>query len=78
MSTDRRDAVIAGASRAGLMLNSATDFRKTAYLQRPNLTAVNGLGEVDVDVKKVVYSQEFGLKQLQKSEELEYILFGSG
>jgi hypothetical protein len=39
---------------------------------------INGLGEVGVTVKRVVYSQKFDLKQLQKSEELEYILFGSG
>jgi hypothetical protein len=41
MSTDRRDAVIAGGSKAGLMLNGTTDFRKTAYLKRPTLTAVD-------------------------------------
>lgn len=41
MSTDRRDKVIAGASKPGLMLSGATDFRKRAYLKRPTSTAVD-------------------------------------
>jgi hypothetical protein len=41
VSTQRRDAVIKGGSRKGLMLNSATDFRTTAYVKEPKLTAVD-------------------------------------
>jgi hypothetical protein len=41
VSTDRRDAVIKGGSRAGLQLNAATDFRKTAQIKKPKLTAVD-------------------------------------
>jgi hypothetical protein len=41
VSTDRRDAVIKGGSRAGMMLNSATDCRKKAYVKEPKLTAVD-------------------------------------
>lgn len=38
---------------------------------------IDALREVDVTVKRVVYSRKFDLKQLQKWEELDYILFGS-
>ena len=41
VSTDRRDSVIKGGSRAGLRLNAATDFRKTARVEKPKLTAVD-------------------------------------
>jgi hypothetical protein len=41
VSTDRRDSVIEGGSRAGLLLNAATDFRKTARVEKPKLTAVD-------------------------------------
>jgi hypothetical protein len=41
VSTDRRDAVIKGGSRAGLQLNAATDFRKTDHVKKPKLTAVD-------------------------------------
>ena len=41
VSTERRDAVIKGGSRAGMMLNSATDCRKTARVKEPKLTAVD-------------------------------------
>jgi hypothetical protein len=41
VSTDRRDAVIKGGSRAGMMLNSATDCRKTAWVTEPKRTAVD-------------------------------------
>ena len=33
--------MIKGGSRAGLRLNAATDFRKTAVVEKPNLTAVD-------------------------------------
>ena len=39
---------------------------------------IDALRDVDVTVKRVVYSRKFDLKQLQKWEELDYILFGSG
>jgi hypothetical protein len=41
VSTDRRDAVIKGGSRPGMMLNSATDFRKTPWVKKPKPTAVD-------------------------------------
>jgi hypothetical protein len=41
VSVDRRDAVIKGGSRAGLRLNAATDFRKTARVEKPTPTAVD-------------------------------------
>src|SRR5215831_16261295 len=41
VSTDRRDAVIKGGSRAGLMLNSATDLRKTPWVKKRKQTAVD-------------------------------------
>jgi hypothetical protein len=41
LSTDRRDAVIKGGSRAGLRLNAATDYRKTVRAEKPKLTAVD-------------------------------------
>ena len=41
VSADRRDAVIKGGSRAGLRLNAATDYRKTARVEKPKLTAVD-------------------------------------
>jgi len=39
VSVDRRDAVIHGGSRSGLLLNAATDFRETAHVEQPKLTA---------------------------------------
>ena len=41
VSADRRDSVIKGGSRAGLRLNAATDYRKTARVEKPKLTAVD-------------------------------------
>jgi hypothetical protein len=41
LSTDRRDAVIKGGSRAGLRLNAATDYRTTVRVEKPKLTAVD-------------------------------------
>jgi hypothetical protein len=41
VSTDRRDAVIHGGSRTGLLLNAATDYRKTARVEKPKQTAVD-------------------------------------
>ena len=41
VSTDRREAVIKGGSRAGMMLNSATDLRKTPWVKEPKPTAVD-------------------------------------
>ncbi len=41
VSADRRDSVIKGGSRPGLRLNAATDFRKTARVEKPKLTAVD-------------------------------------
>jgi hypothetical protein len=41
VSADRRDAVIKGGSRAGLLLNAVTDYRKTARVAKPKLTAVD-------------------------------------
>jgi hypothetical protein len=41
VSADRRDSVIRGGSRAGLRLNAACDYRKTARVERPKLTAVD-------------------------------------
>src|SRR5882724_3275759 len=41
VSADRRDSVIKGGSRAGLRLNAETDFRKTARVEKPKLTAVD-------------------------------------
>lgn len=40
VSTDRRDAVIKGGSRAGLMLNDATDSRKTVRVNQSKRSAV--------------------------------------
>jgi hypothetical protein len=41
VSTDRRDAVINRGSRSGLLLNAATDYRKTPRPETPKPTAVN-------------------------------------
>jgi len=41
VSTDRRDAVIKGGSRTGLRLSATTDYRKTARVEQPKLTAVD-------------------------------------
>jgi hypothetical protein len=41
VSADRREAVINAGSRAGLLLNAATDYRKTARVEQPKLTAVD-------------------------------------
>jgi hypothetical protein len=41
VSTDRRDAVIRGGSRAGLLLSGAADFRKSAHVEKSALTAVD-------------------------------------
>ena len=41
VSTERRDAVIKGGSRAAMMLNSATDYRKTDRAKEPKLTAAD-------------------------------------
>lgn len=41
VSIDRRDAVIHGASRHGLLLSGAADFRKSARVEKPALTAVD-------------------------------------
>jgi hypothetical protein len=39
--SERRKAVIDGGSRSGLLLNAATDFRETALVEKPKLTAVD-------------------------------------
>jgi hypothetical protein len=39
VSADRREAVIDGGSRRGLLLNAATDYRKTARIMKPKPTA---------------------------------------
>jgi len=41
VSVDRRDWVIDGGSRTGLLLNAATDYRKTTRIHKPKLTAVD-------------------------------------
>src|SRR5262249_10275567 len=41
VSVDRREAVINGGSRAGLLLNAATDYRKTARIEKPKPTAAD-------------------------------------
>jgi hypothetical protein len=41
VSADRRDAVISGGSRGGLLLRAASDFRRTARVQKPQPTAVD-------------------------------------
>jgi hypothetical protein len=41
VSADRRDAVIKGGSRPGMMLNSATDFRRAPRVKQPKPTAVD-------------------------------------
>jgi hypothetical protein len=41
VSADRREAVIKGGSRTGLLLNAATDCRKTAVTETPKLTATD-------------------------------------
>src|SRR5207244_7108284 len=41
VSFDRRAAVIEGGSRSGLLLNAATDFRKSAIIEKPRLTATD-------------------------------------
>ena len=41
VSTDRRDAVIKGGSKAGMMLNADTDCRKTSCVKHPAPTAVD-------------------------------------
>lgn len=41
VSVDRRDAVINGGSRAGLLLNAATDYRKTVRAEKAKPTAVD-------------------------------------
>jgi hypothetical protein len=41
VSADRREAVIKSGSRAGLRLNAATDYRKTARVEKPKPTAVD-------------------------------------
>jgi hypothetical protein len=41
VSTDRRGFVINGGSRAGLMLNAETDFRKTALVKKAKPTATD-------------------------------------
>jgi hypothetical protein len=41
VSADRRDAVIKGGSRAGLLLNAATDYRRTIRVEKSKLTDVD-------------------------------------
>ena len=41
VSVGRRNAVIKGGSRAGLRLNATTDYRTTALVETPKLTAVD-------------------------------------
>jgi hypothetical protein len=41
VSADRRASVIRGGSRVGLRLNAATDYRKTARVEKPKPTAVD-------------------------------------
>ena len=41
VSTSRRDAVINGGSRSGMMLNACTDFRKTPCVEHPQPTVVD-------------------------------------
>jgi hypothetical protein len=41
VSVDRRHAVINGGSRAGLLLNAATDYRKTVRVEKAKPTAVD-------------------------------------
>jgi hypothetical protein len=58
VSSDRRDSVIKGGSRAGLRLNAATDFRKTVRVEEPKLTAVDHAQVANADnlwaqVKKI-------------------------
>jgi len=39
VSTNRRDAVVKGSSRTGIMLDAKTDLRKMAFVLEPKLTA---------------------------------------
>jgi hypothetical protein len=41
VSADRREAVINGGSRPGLLLNAATDYRRTARVENPKWTAAD-------------------------------------
>jgi hypothetical protein len=41
VSTDRREAVIRGGARTGLLLNAATDYREAARVGKPEPTAVD-------------------------------------
>jgi hypothetical protein len=41
VSADRRNAVINGGSRSGLMLNAASDYRRTRRVEKPKLSAVD-------------------------------------
>lgn len=41
VSSDRREAVMNGGSRAGLLLNAAVDFRKTSHIGRSKPTAAD-------------------------------------
>jgi hypothetical protein len=41
VSVDRRESVIRWGSRAGLLLNAATDYRETARVETPKLTATD-------------------------------------
>ena len=41
VSVDRRDSVIKGGSRAGLRLSATADYRRTARISEPKLTAID-------------------------------------
>jgi hypothetical protein len=47
------------------------------HLERKGKAAIKGLSNIDVSIKRVVYSQELG-EGFDKSDTLRYILFGTG
>jgi len=61
------------------MKSAQRSFRGTVFrghLERGG-TRIEGLTDTQINIKKIIYSQQFG-PGLDKSDHLEYILFGNG
>lgn len=59
---------------------SRNSFKGTIFrghLEREGKKKIAGLTNIDVNVKRVIYAQQLG-RGLDKSDKLEYILFGNG
>ena len=62
------------ADKAAQRSFKGTVFR--GHLERGG-TRIEGLTDIQINIKKIIYSQQFG-PGLEKSDHLEYILFGNG